>query len=57
MPTVMGEQLKKLMQACAEALEDNPRTKPAPDCFFWPGVVFIALCLVLVVSKFISCYY
>lgn len=53
----MGEQLKKLMQACVDALENNPRMKPAPDCFFWPGVVFVALCLALVISKFISCYY
>ena len=53
----MGEQLKKLMQACVDALENNPRMEPAPDCFFWPGVVFVALCLALVISKFISYYY
>lgn len=53
----MGAFWDSFKQGCKEQWETDSRRGSGNECFFWPGVVFIALCLVLVVSKFISCYY
>ena len=36
--------------------ESDPTRKPAPEWYFWPGVVLVAICAVFVVFKVASLY-
>ena len=39
-----------------EFVESDPTRKPAPEWYFWPGVVLMAICAVLAVCRLVSLY-
>ena len=41
----MSDFWEEFKRGWREAQENNPRTQPKPDSFFWPGVVLIILAI------------
>ena len=51
---VMGMILDSIRQGIEDAANPETRTCPPPDCFFWPGVVFVVVCMIVAIVKLAS---
>ena len=52
----MGERWDNFKQDFKKQWKTDSRSEPAPDCFFWPGVAFLVVVIVLAICKLASIY-